>query len=174
MADQNESFYPAEWYDDDRMNFMFSAFPSDRTVNPKHWDSKLEFWTKIILDSCKSCGKIYTNRNILREIFNRKGTIPLGLDVVLKEMLYSGKLQRIEDFRNGVDNGWIRWTYGLVRKSVSWSLEALWGYGSDNVQGTFVVIESMKVREIKFGTISALGRTGSCWVRVRISYILFA
>lgn len=149
MADKNESFFPPEWFDDDRMNFMFSAFPSDRTVNPKHWDSKLEFWTKMILDSCKSCGRIYTDRSTVREIFIRNGTLPLGLDIVLKEMLNNGKLQRVEDFRNGVDNSWINWTYGLVRKSVSWSLGAVWGGSSESLQGTFVVVDIVKVSNIQ-------------------------
>ena len=146
MADKNESLWPDEWFDEDRMNFMFSAFPSDRTVNPKHWDSKLQFWTKLILDKCKSCDKMYTDRNTLREIFCRNGTLPLGLDVVLTEMLNSGKLQRIEDFKGGADNGWVSWTYGLVKKSVSWGLGAIWSASSDDLEGTFVVVDRAKVK----------------------------
>ena len=39
--------------DEARENFLYSPFPTEKSINPKHWDSKLNFWSKEIVESCK-------------------------------------------------------------------------------------------------------------------------
>lgn len=127
MAEKARSFLPSDWDDDDRMNFMFSAFNESREVNPKHWDSKLNYWTKAIIDSCKHHGDVYINLTNLKQRFSRNGLVPLGLTTVIKEMLRSGKLERKDDFVRCETKGWLAWSYGLARESFWWSVGALSG-----------------------------------------------
>ncbi|XP_032221927.2 charged multivesicular body protein 7 isoform X2 [Nematostella vectensis] len=122
------SFVPTDWEDDDRMNFMFSAFPENRNVNPKHWDSKLNFWTTAVCEMCQSRGEFCTDLNTLRQRFTRNGHVPLGLKIVLREMLRTQKLQTVEDIQSHVNDDWLSWSYGYMRKSFSWTVGTmLWG-----------------------------------------------
>lgn len=77
---------PPEWDDDERMNFMFSDFKENREVNPADWDSKMEFWTALVLRSCRERGTVCVNLHELNRIFRRKEKSPLGLSTVLQSM----------------------------------------------------------------------------------------
>lgn len=130
-----KTWLPSDWNDDDRMNFMFSAFTESRDVNPKHWDSKLHFWSKAILENCKYHGDIHIDLVTLKRRFARNGLTPLGLNVVLREMLQQGKLERKQDFLNCNPEGWMPWFYGLAKSSFWWSARTvLGGSGDDNVK----------------------------------------
>ena len=37
----------------ERKNFMYNSFLGNKSVNPKHWDSKINFWTKEIIRCCR-------------------------------------------------------------------------------------------------------------------------
>ncbi|XP_015777484.1 PREDICTED: charged multivesicular body protein 7-like isoform X1 [Acropora digitifera] len=127
MAEKATSFLPGDWDDDDRMNFMFSAFNESREVNPKHWDSKLNYWTKAIIDSCKHHGDVCINVTNLRQRFSRNGLVPLGLTTVIKELFRSGKLERKQDFVRRENKGWLTWSYSLAKESFWWGVSALSG-----------------------------------------------
>lgn len=118
-----EQYIPEEWLDDDRMNFMFSAFPEHRHVNPKHWDSKLQFWRKIILESCNHHNELSTDFNVLRRRFSRNGLFPLGLTTVLEEMLRTGDFEVIDNITNTTNSGWVSWGFDIAKKTVSWTVE---------------------------------------------------
>ena len=139
-----ESYLPADWTDNDRMNFMFSAFPESREVNPKHWDSKLQFWNNLIVESCKYCGDLSLSLDTVRRRFTRNCLVPLGLETVLREMIKEGKLQYMGEFTSGVNQGWMRWSYGLMKKSLSWSVGAVLGI-EKNVDGQLVLLDRIKV-----------------------------
>ena len=55
--------------DDERIKFMFSPFPSDKYVNPGHWESKLRFWTSEIINSCRVIGDICVSYENLKNRF---------------------------------------------------------------------------------------------------------
>ena len=137
---------PVDWNDDDRMNFMFSAFSESRDVNPKHWDSKLHFWSKAILENCKYHGDIHIDLMTLKRRFARNGLTPLGLTIVLKEMLQQGKLERKQDFLNCGTEGWMSWFYGVAKSSFWWSARTVLG-GADDVKldEQFVLVDVAKV-----------------------------
>ena len=71
-------FIPLDWNDDERMSFMFSAFPKDRNVNPKHWDSKMNYWLEEIKSSCHFYQDICISCEKLRERFRRCDRVPQG------------------------------------------------------------------------------------------------
>ena len=158
MAEDKNNFLPADWKDNDRMNFMFSAFPESREVNPKHWDSKLHFWTKLILDSCRleSNDGVCIDLATLQRRFSRNGLTPLGLNTVINEMVKEGKLQRKEDFVKCGSEGWMAWSFGLAKKSFWWGTRTVFGGdandGGDN--GQFVVVNLAKVGTDKTEIIS--------------------
>ena len=79
LGRMDSRFILRDWEDEDRMHFMYSPFPNDRNINPRHWDSKVNFWTEEIkrccsfyLDVCISCEQ-------LRRRFSMKdGRVPHG------------------------------------------------------------------------------------------------
>lgn len=82
-----------EWDDDERMDFMFSAFKENRDVNTKDWDSKVDFWTVLVLKSCRQRGIVRVSLQELNQTFRRKDKSPLGLPTVLRAMSrYRGRL----------------------------------------------------------------------------------
>lgn len=76
----------SEWDDDQRMEFMFSAFKENRDVNTTDWDSKMAFWTALVLKSCRQRSSVYVSLQELNMIFRRKEKSPLGLPTVLQSM----------------------------------------------------------------------------------------
>ena len=140
------AYYRLNWNDNDRMNFMFSDFPGSREVNPKHWDSKLSFWSKAILENCENPREIVIDLATLERRFTRNGLIPLGLHIVLKEMIQQGKLQRKQDFMNSNNDGWVSWSFRLAKKFFWWCVHYAFG-GNDaiNLDEKFVVVDAAKV-----------------------------
>ena len=77
-AKHEDTFTLRDWNDEDRMNFMFSAFPKDRNINPRHWDSKMNYWIEEIKRCCLFYGDVCINCEKLRERFSRKDRVPHG------------------------------------------------------------------------------------------------
>jgi len=127
------------------MNFMFSAFSESRDVNPKHWDSKLHFWSKAIHESCIYHGDIHIDLMTLKRRFARNGLTPLGLSIVLREMLQQGKLVRKQDFLNCNTEGWMSWIYGVAKSSFLWSTRTVLGGNEEvKVDEQFVLVDVAK------------------------------
>lgn len=76
----------ADWDDDERMEFMFSDFKSNRDVNPTDWDSKMHFWSALVVQGCRRRGTACCSLRELGDTFRRKGKSPLGLPTVLQTM----------------------------------------------------------------------------------------
>ena len=147
MAVKQDGSLPTDWDDDDRMNFMFSAFNESREVNPKHWDSKLHFWSTSILKGCKFHGDILIDLSTLKRRFSRNGVTPLGLSIVIREMLQQGKLERKEDFLNYGSEGWLSWSYDMAKRHFWSSVGAVWGESRNvNLNEQFVLVDEAKVR----------------------------
>ncbi|XP_072255912.1 charged multivesicular body protein 7 [Pyxicephalus adspersus] len=116
--------YPADWDDDERMSFMFSAFKGSRDVDSVGWDSKMTFWIPLILQHAKAQGNVRVTLRQLQSHFTRKSSTPLGLATVIQEMLRRGCLQIESDFVSGVSSGWISWG---IRQMVIKPLQWTWG-----------------------------------------------
>ncbi|CAL9708583.1 unnamed protein product [Knipowitschia caucasica] len=136
---------PAEWDDDERMNFLFSEFKENRDVNTSDWDSKMDFWTSLIVQSCKDRKSVCVNLQDLNKTFRRKDKCPLGLPTVLQSMSRSGKLQRESEFAANVDSGWLSWGVGLLLvKPIKWTFSTLLGSSRVPLEESFVVIGLVK------------------------------
>lgn len=86
MSKSSDMTLPAEWEDDDRMNFLFSDFKENRDVNTTDWDSKMDFWTALVVRSCRERGSVCINLQDLSRTFRRKEKSPLGLSTVVQSM----------------------------------------------------------------------------------------
>ncbi|XP_014115046.1 PREDICTED: charged multivesicular body protein 7 isoform X1 [Pseudopodoces humilis] len=120
---------PPEWEtDDERMAFLFSAFKQSREVNSTEWDSKMAFWVGLVLARGRRRGAVRTCLRELQNGFERRGSVPLGLGTVLRELLRRGKLQRESDFMASVDSSWISWGVGVfILKPLKWTLSSMLG-----------------------------------------------
>ncbi|NWR76748.1 CHMP7 protein, partial [Centropus unirufus] len=120
---------PPEWEtDDERMAFLFSAPPQSREVNSTEWDSKMAFWAGLVLARGRRGGLVRTCLRELQHGFERRGSLPLGLGTVLRELLRRGKLQRESDFMASVDSSWISWGVGVfILKPLKWTLSSVLG-----------------------------------------------
>uniref|UniRef100_A0A3P9JYV0 Charged multivesicular body protein 7 n=1 Tax=Oryzias latipes TaxID=8090 RepID=A0A3P9JYV0_ORYLA len=136
---------PTEWEDDERMNFMFSEFKENREVNVTDWDSKMDFWSALIMRSCRQRGSVCINLKDLNETFRRKDRSPLGLPTVIQSMARGGKIQRESEFAASLDCGWVSWSVGLLLvKPLKWTFSTLLGGGGVPLEDSFVVIEIVK------------------------------
>ncbi|NXP13512.1 CHMP7 protein, partial [Thinocorus orbignyianus] len=120
---------PPEWEtDDERMAFLFSAFKQSREVNSTEWDSKMAFWVGLVLARGRRRGCVRTCLRDLQHSFERRGSLPLGIGTVLRELLKRGKLQRESDFMASVDSSWISWGVGVfILKPLKWTLSSVLG-----------------------------------------------
>ncbi|XP_046850097.1 charged multivesicular body protein 7-like isoform X2 [Xenia sp. Carnegie-2017] len=137
------AFLPDEWQDDNRMNFMFSAFPENRNVNPKHWESKLQFWKSAITRSCDYFDKFDFDIDVLKARFNRDGLTPLGICTVLNEMLNSGEIVRKNDFLESVYDTWSAWSLGIAKKSLWWTFGKVWQTNEIDI-GSFLLLHQVE------------------------------
>ncbi|XP_062854717.1 charged multivesicular body protein 7 [Trichomycterus rosablanca] len=160
--------FPPDWEDNERMAFLFSAFKENREVDPTDWDSKMNFWTPLVVDSCRRCGSVCVSLKELNESFQRKGSVPLGLGTVLQSMIRSGKVQKESDFAASVDSGWLSWGVGLLLvRPLKWTLSALLGSGRVPLEESFVVIDLVKE---KAAALLAAYRTSPLATRTLLSF----
>lgn len=75
-----------EWDDDERMEYMFSDFKENRDVNSTDWDSKMDFWTVLVVKNCRQRGTVCVSLQELNKTFKRKEKSPLGLPTVIQSM----------------------------------------------------------------------------------------
>ncbi|XP_044293484.1 charged multivesicular body protein 7 isoform X2 [Varanus komodoensis] len=129
VAPAPEGDLPPEWEtDEERMAFLFSAFKQSREVNATEWDSKMGFWSELVLKWGRRRGGVRTCLRELQQAFERRGSVPLGLGTVLRELLRRGKLQRESDFMASVDSSWISWGVGVfILKPLKWTLSSVLG-----------------------------------------------
>ncbi|XP_062272995.1 charged multivesicular body protein 7 isoform X1 [Scomber scombrus] len=145
MSNSTEGSLPPEWDDDERMNFMFSDFKENREVNTTDWDSKMDFWTALVIQNCRDRGTVCVNLQELNKSFRRKEKSPLGLPTVIQSMARCGKIQRESEFAANVDCGWLSWGVGLLLvKPLKWTFSTLLGSSHVTLEESFVVIELVK------------------------------
>ncbi|KAM9858557.1 charged multivesicular body protein 7 [Aulostomus maculatus] len=150
MSSGTKMTLPPEWADDERMEFMFSDFKENREVNTTDWDSKMDFWTALVVKSCRGRGTVCVNLQELNKSFRRKDKSPLGLATVLQSMARCGKIQRESEFAANVDCGWLSWGVGLLLvKPFKWTFSTLLGGSRVPLEESFVVIELVKEKAVE-------------------------
>ncbi|NP_001015735.1 charged multivesicular body protein 7 [Xenopus tropicalis] len=122
------SCYPPEWDDDERMSFLFSAFKQTRDVNTSDWDGKMKFWIPLILKHARAQGLLSISLSQLERDFRRKGFAPLGLRIVIQEMMRQGTLRKESDYVSNVSSGWLSWGMRqLVIRPLRWTIGTVLG-----------------------------------------------
>uniref|UniRef100_A0A3B5MLS8 Charged multivesicular body protein 7 n=1 Tax=Xiphophorus couchianus TaxID=32473 RepID=A0A3B5MLS8_9TELE len=163
MSSTSEMSLPPEWNDDERMNFMFSEFKENRDVNTTDWDSKMDFWTALIMRSCRRRGSVVVNLQDLNKTFQRKEKTPLGLSTVIQTMARCGKIQRESEFAASVDCGWVSWSVGmLLVKPLKWTFSTLLGSNRVPLEESFVVIELVKEKAAELLKVYRSSDFSSC------------
>ncbi|XP_023199844.1 charged multivesicular body protein 7 isoform X1 [Xiphophorus maculatus] len=163
MSGTSEMSLPPEWNDDERMNFMFSEFKENRDVNTTDWDSKMDFWTALIMRSCRRRGSVIVNLQDLNKTFQRKEKTPLGLSTVIQTMARCGKIQRESEFAASVDCGWVSWSVGmLLVKPLKWTFSTLLGSNRVPLEESFVVIELVKEKAAELLKVYRSSDFSSC------------
>lgn len=163
MSNSAEIALPLEWDDDERMNFMFSDFKENRDVNTTDWDSKMDFWTALIVKSCKDRRTVCVNLQELNKIFKRKERSPLGLATVIQSMATCGKIQGESEFAANVDCGWLSWGVGLLLvKPLKWTFSALLGSSRVHLEESFVIIELVKEKAAELLRVYRSSEFSSC------------
>lgn len=163
MSNTTDMTLPVEWHDDERMNVMFSEFKENRDVNTTDWDSKMDFWTALIIESCKQRGSVCVNLQDLNKTFRRKEKTPLGLPTVIQSMASCGKIQRESEFAANVDCGWLSWSVGLLLvKPLKWTFSTLLGSNRVPLEESFVVIELVKVKAAELLRVYRTSEFSSC------------
>ncbi|XP_069773887.1 charged multivesicular body protein 7 [Narcine bancroftii] len=134
-----------DWGDDERMAYLFSAFKQNREVNCSDWDSKVAFWSALILEvAARKQLASFTPRE-LAAWFVRKGSTPLGLGTVLQDMARRGLIQKESSFAASLDAGWLAWGVGLfLIKPLKWALSSFLGYGAVSPDESFVIVDHIK------------------------------
>ncbi|XP_041856300.1 charged multivesicular body protein 7 [Melanotaenia boesemani] len=163
MSNTTDMTLPPEWDDDERMNVMFSEFKENRDVNTTDWDSKMDFWTALIIESCKQRGSVCVNLQDLNKTFRRKEKAPLGLPTVIQSMASCGKIQRESEFAANVDCGWLSWSVGLLLvKPLKWTFSTLLGSNRVPLEESFVVIELVKEKAAELLRVYRTSEFSSC------------
>ncbi|XP_078421452.1 charged multivesicular body protein 7-like [Cetorhinus maximus] len=132
------------------MAFLFSAFKRNREVNCSDWDTKLAFWTALIVQEAARRSRLSFKPRELSSWFRRKGTVPLGLDTVLQDMARRGLIQKESSFAASVDAGWLAWSVGLfLIKPLKWTLTSLLGNNTVSPDEAYVVVERVKEKAVE-------------------------
>lgn len=150
LRKMEREFLPSCWEDDERMNYLFSAFRENRQSNQNDWDTKMTFWTKCIEQYYKCSKTAVFQSDQISNNFQRNGVIPMGMETVMKEMLRTGKIIQKEDFERNVDGGWIGWGADvMVRRPARWAINSVLKGNQRIPQGTYIhknVLEDMTER----------------------------
>uniref|UniRef100_A0A3Q2Q4U3 Charged multivesicular body protein 7 n=1 Tax=Fundulus heteroclitus TaxID=8078 RepID=A0A3Q2Q4U3_FUNHE len=163
MSTASEMSLPPEWEDDERMNFMFSEFKENRDVNTSDWDSRMDFWTALVVRSCRQRGSVIVNLQELNKSFQRKEKTPLGLPTVIQSMARCGKIQRESEFAASVDCGWVSWSVGmLLVKPLKWTFSTLLGSNRVPLEESFVHLGLVKEKAAEVLKLYQSSEFSSC------------
>lgn len=120
-----KELYPDCWSDENRVNVLFAPFRS-KSVNPKDWESKYEFWRNLIKSYCLHFKLSFFRIEDLQKAFAKDGRIPACLPDVLREMHINRDLQTTKDFVNIPAETWSLWAADIIiKKPIIWSWNKL-------------------------------------------------
>ncbi|KAK7108937.1 charged multivesicular body protein 7-like isoform X1 [Littorina saxatilis] len=133
----------SEWMDDQKASVLFAPF-REKSLNPNSWEKKMNFWTSALLECAQSHGDLVMDLKTYRNYFERQGKHPKCLETVLKEMLRTGKLQRMADFERQ-SSSWMRWGVDtFLRRPVVWGLTQLLATGTSAEDEVFLIPDQVK------------------------------
>lgn len=145
-------FFPECWKDDTRMSVLFAPF-RQREVNPINYESKMQFWIRLILKYCEHKGSAGASLAELRLAFKRGNKKSYALETILDELKITGKLQTAESFLEPPQHTWGGWAARHITKAVTLSflaIKALIVQQTDSIHQSVVFLDAVKVRNTKF------------------------
>ena len=116
---------PPDWSDVERMNFLCSPLPENRADKPSKYDAQTEFWSSLVVSSCKDCSQVSVSGKQLEERFTRFGRKPTCLPGIMKHACSRGILRSLSSFETSCRESWLEWGTSLA-----------YGWISDSVVGT--------------------------------------
>lgn len=131
---------PKELIDDDQAAVLYSPF-REKSLNPRSWIRKMDFWQNLILSTVSDRDLVAFDISNLASMFQRKGLSPKCLEMVVEELIRSGKLKRQEDYTK--NEGWLSWGFqSLVRQPLSWGVSHILGSPKKGLAGAVLVCPS--------------------------------
>ena len=145
VVDSQASFTrPPEWSDEERMSFLLAPFPLNK--NPSPSDSKIIFWSSLIISSSRELKKpLFTERELLSRLKWKQSTSPSCLAVVIKSMEKAETITKLSAFSQAAASGgsWLSWGLGVAVKPVSWALKNY--LPSSQYDGEYIINTLIKV-----------------------------
>ncbi|XP_074640561.1 charged multivesicular body protein 7-like [Tubulanus polymorphus] len=144
MAEDNRSHFPDQWKDDPKMDNYFAPFRNNRDVNLNSWNSKMNFWKKLILSDLEHTNTAIVDAKSVANNFKRNGRTPKCLAKVVHELVSEGKLKKKEDIEKELNSSWMSWGVDVfVRKPFSWTLKTVVGSSDKDciTEGQYVLSE---------------------------------
>jgi len=119
--------FPACWDDDERMDYLFSAYPKDTVVNYKDSQTKYNFWSEVITNLCFQNKKLSINFEDIKLLVQRKEKTPLSLKVVWNKMIENKEfVSKVTFLKEYESNSWFSWTLDIVvKKPLEWLTEKI-------------------------------------------------
>merc|ERR1719209_1892660 len=104
----------SEWADDQRMSVLFAPLRA-KELNPESWNSKVNFWSNLIIKWAQQTNTAVVSMDLLEKAFERDGKMPYCLEDVLRELWASGG---IVDFQRYLSSQtprptWSSWLKGI-------------------------------------------------------------
>lgn len=128
---------PEELKNDEQAAVLYSPF-REKSLNPRSWTRKLEFWEKFLFKTASERNIISFSANDLPSLFQRRGIAPKGLATVIEELSKSGKLKKLESYSK--NENWLSWGFNsLVRRPLSWGVTHLLGSPSKSTDSDVYV-----------------------------------
>ncbi|KAJ1646465.1 hypothetical protein LPJ64_002060 [Coemansia asiatica] len=134
-----------ELNDADKRAFLYSDLSIQKTENPESFIEALGFWKYFLIDASfkglvtakTNTSRLCVDRKQLGTLLSYKGDTPMGLDMVVDELLQRGDLQPIEEYFAPVARrlvGWLVYQVPLINRQLR-SLV----FGSSGANGRLVV-----------------------------------
>lgn len=134
---------------------MYAAFPPTRTVNPLAWDTKMQFWNKVLSQGLSSglllssSSKYRFEAKELSYLLSENGIPPMGLPKVLMTLWESGEITLESTFLNPASSSSSTsssWVVSLFTMPIQWIVSLVSSPPSSKVipDEPFVAISLLK------------------------------
>ncbi|CAH0765075.1 unnamed protein product [Bemisia tabaci] len=119
--------YPDFWTDAERMNALYAPF-RNRNVNPLNFDTKLDFWKKMIEKWCLFQSNPLFSIKDIQTFFQRDTRRPLCLALVVDDLLKNKEIKSVDEFLQETppEQSWSGWAvHSLVKSPARWAFTKL-------------------------------------------------
>jgi charged multivesicular body protein 7 len=161
-----------EWNNDKQMSFYMSSFKTSREVNTHEWDNRLEFWKRVIYESCHFKNTFIATNLELKNFMTRtsrdpnklvRTETPLGWKTILSEMQKMNELMELNEFKSlycseNSENFGSWMLQNMLVKPISWvfSSNNSNDQSTKEMEKTFVVMPIL--REKAFSVVNRVYR----------------